>query len=76
MRPGEKDRLEARRQALVAGEHRIRFDPVRNPIDLAVLREMALRKENQPGFYKGHSCPRIRLRHACQCLNGRDSIRS
>lgn len=43
--PGERDRIEARRQALIAGEKAIDFDPGHKPEDLAVLREMVRRKE-------------------------------
>jgi hypothetical protein len=38
--PGERERLEARRQQLIAGEDSLGFDPGRNADDLAVLREM------------------------------------
>lgn len=38
--PGERERLEALRQQLVAGEDSLGFDPGRNADDLAVLREM------------------------------------
>lgn len=43
--PGERDRIEARRQALIAAENAIGFDPGRNPTDLAVLQEMARKKQ-------------------------------
>lgn len=46
-RPGERERLEARRQALVAAEEAVGFDPGRRPEDLAVLREL-LGKKTQP----------------------------
>ncbi|HNQ87254.1 MAG TPA: hypothetical protein PKM73_01320 [Verrucomicrobiota bacterium] len=42
--PGEWARIEARRQALVAAEDSLGFDPGRNPEDLAVLQEMARKK--------------------------------
>jgi hypothetical protein len=42
--PGERARVEARRQALVAAENAIGFDPGRNPADLAVLQEMVRTK--------------------------------
>jgi hypothetical protein len=44
LRPGEKARLEARRQALIAEENALGFDPGRNPADLAALQELALPK--------------------------------
>lgn len=44
VRPGEIDRIEARRQALVAEENALGFDPGRNASDLAVLQEMARKK--------------------------------
>jgi hypothetical protein len=44
-KPGERARIEARRQALIAAENAIGFDPGRNPADLAVLQEMM---RNQP----------------------------
>ena len=37
-KPGERDRIEARRQALIAHENALGFDPGRHPVDLAVLR--------------------------------------
>lgn len=43
--PGERDRIEARRQALVAGENALGFDPGRRPEDLAVLKEMIRKKD-------------------------------
>ena len=45
LRPGEKGRIEARRQTLVAGERALGFDPGRNPMDLAALQEMARKKK-------------------------------
>ena len=39
-RPGERARLEARRQALIATENALGFDPGRNADDLAVLKEL------------------------------------
>ncbi len=39
-KPGERDRLEARRQSLIAHENALGFNPGRNPADLAVLQEM------------------------------------
>ncbi len=42
--PGERERLEALRQTLIAGENALGFDPGRNPEDLAVLREMIVKK--------------------------------
>ncbi|MCL4180880.1 MAG: hypothetical protein KJ072_24420 [Verrucomicrobia bacterium] len=36
--PGERDRIEARRQALIAAENALGFEPGRNPGDLAILR--------------------------------------
>lgn len=44
--PGERDRLEARRQALVAQERAIGFDPGGRPEDLAVLKEMLTSRAN------------------------------
>ena len=43
--PGERARIETRRQALIAGENALGFDPGRNPTDLAVLQELIRRKE-------------------------------
>lgn len=43
-RSGEKERIEARRQALIAEEHALGFDPGRRPEDLAALREMVRKK--------------------------------
>jgi hypothetical protein len=43
-KPGARARVEARRQALVAAENTIGFDPGRNPADLAVLQEMVRKK--------------------------------
>jgi hypothetical protein len=43
--PGERARIEARRQALIAAENAIGFDPGRNPDDLAALQEL-IRKTN------------------------------
>ena len=37
---GERARIEARRQALIAAENALGFDPGRNPADLAVLQTM------------------------------------
>jgi hypothetical protein len=42
---GERARIEARHQALVAAENAIGFDPGRNPADLAVLQEMVRKKQ-------------------------------
>lgn len=42
--PGERARIESRRQALVAQENALGFDPGRNPADLAVLQEMLKKK--------------------------------
>ncbi len=39
-RSGERERIEARRRALVAEENALAFDPGRQPADLAVLREL------------------------------------
>ncbi len=41
---GDRARLEARRQALVAAEDAIDFNPGRDPADLAVLQEMVRKK--------------------------------
>lgn len=38
--PGERARIEARRQALIAAENALGFDPGRNAADLAVLKEL------------------------------------
>jgi hypothetical protein len=38
--PGERARIEVRRQALVAAENSIGFDPGSNPADLAMLQEL------------------------------------
>lgn len=43
-RPGEQERIEARRQALIAEENALGFDPGRRPEDLAILREMVRKK--------------------------------
>ncbi len=43
-KPGELTRIEARRQALIARENTLGFDPGHNPADLAVLQEMARNK--------------------------------
>jgi hypothetical protein len=43
--PCERARIEARRQALVAAEAAIGFDPGRNPADLAVLQDMVRKKQ-------------------------------
>lgn len=43
--PGEPERLEAQRQALLAQENAFGFDPGRNPADLAVLQEMVRKKQ-------------------------------
>jgi hypothetical protein len=43
--PGERDKIEARRQALFSAENAIGFDPGSNPADLAVLREMVKKKQ-------------------------------
>jgi hypothetical protein len=43
--PGERARLEARRQALIAQENAFGLDPGRNPADLAVLQEMVRKKQ-------------------------------
>jgi len=45
--PGERARIEARRQALIAAENTNGFDPGRKPEDLAVLREMLSAKGKQ-----------------------------
>lgn len=39
-KPGERDRIEARRRALIAEETALGFDPGRNPADLAALKEL------------------------------------
>jgi hypothetical protein len=44
-KPGERTRIEARHQSLVAAENAIGFDPGRNPSDLAVLQEMVRKKQ-------------------------------
>lgn len=44
-RPGERERIEARRKAMVAAEDALGFDPGRNPEHLAALRELVQRKE-------------------------------
>jgi len=41
LQPGESQRLEARRQALIAREESFRFAPDRTPNDLAVLKQLA-----------------------------------
>jgi len=41
--PGERTRIETRRQALIAAESALGFDPGRNPSDLATLRELLAR---------------------------------
>lgn len=41
LQPGESQRLEARRQALIACEESFGFAPDRNPNDLAVLKQLA-----------------------------------
>jgi len=46
-RPGERDRIAARRQALIAEEDALGFDPGRNPADLEVLRRL-LPSEAEP----------------------------
>jgi hypothetical protein len=38
---GERARIETRRQALIAREKALSFDPAGKPADLAVLQEMA-----------------------------------
>jgi len=45
-KPGERDRLEARRQALVAQERALGFDPGGRPEDLAVLKGMLTSRTN------------------------------
>lgn len=42
--PGERERIEARRQALLAEENALGFDPGRRPEDLAVLRQLVRRR--------------------------------
>jgi hypothetical protein len=39
--PGERNRLESRREALLAAEAAVGFDPARNPEDLAALQKLA-----------------------------------
>lgn len=41
---GERARIKARRQALIAAENAIGLDPGRDPADLAVLQEMVRKK--------------------------------
>lgn len=43
--PGERARIEARRQSLIAGETAIGFDPGRHAADLAVLQDMVRKAE-------------------------------
>lgn len=38
-----RERVDARRQSLIAQENAFRFDPGRNPADLAVLRDLIQR---------------------------------
>ncbi len=44
-KPGERARIETRRQALIAGENALGFDPAGTPADLAVLQEMLRKAE-------------------------------
>jgi hypothetical protein len=43
-KPGEQERIEARRQTLIAGENAIDFDPGSKPEDVAVLRALIQQK--------------------------------
>jgi hypothetical protein len=43
--PGERARIEARRQALISSENALGFDPGRNPADLSVLQAMMRKRE-------------------------------
>jgi hypothetical protein len=45
--PGERDRIAARRQALIAEEEALGFDPGRNPADLEVLRQLLRAKAGE-----------------------------
>ena len=42
---GERARIEARRQALIAAEDALGFDPAHNAADLATLKELARKRQ-------------------------------